>query len=148
MALFSEETLSPNFSAFETSNQVLSAYQAAHLKLGYANRQLLLKSLLYVKISSSHQGKISIYIVLSTEVLCCMLMALKVQLLNYSKYPCNRITAGSPTASPRMLHTIKVHSITVFKMYSLFDFASFQPCIAGILNYWEYTPSFKFLEER
>lgn len=60
----------------------------------------------------------------------------------------NRITAGSPTASPRVLHTIEVYSITVFKMYSVFGFDSFQPSISGILNYWGHSPPFKSLKER
>lgn len=53
-----------------------------------------------------------IYSVLSTEVLYCMLMTLKVQLLSYSGSSCNIVPAGLPTASPGMLHTIKVYLLT------------------------------------
>lgn len=59
--------------------------------------------LLFVKWKPPH-----IYSVLSTEVLPCMPMILKVQLLSYSKYSCNRAPAGLPIASPGMLRTTKV----------------------------------------
>lgn len=61
LALFSEEIPSPNFTASETSNKVLSEYQAAHLKLGYTNRQLLFKALCQIFISFSPRENLRIH---------------------------------------------------------------------------------------
>lgn len=110
LALFSRDSES-NLSSLETLNQMFLEYQAAHLKSGQTNDQLLLKPLLYITFSFPfHEVKTScIYSVLSTEFLCCMPMSLKVQLLSYSEYSHNRVPTGLPTASPGMLHTPKVH---------------------------------------
>lgn len=82
LALFSRDSES-NLSSLETLNQMFLEYQAAHLKSGQTNDQLLLKPLLYITFSFPfHEVKTScIYSVLSTEFLCCMPMSLKVYCL-------------------------------------------------------------------
>lgn len=92
-----EKILRPSFSALETSNQLLSEQQAGHLKWRYISTVVIeVTALSQIFISFFSNKNVHIHWVPSTEELYCELMSLKVHLLGYLKYLCNRIVAGLP----------------------------------------------------